>query len=37
MELVEFEDTFVDQVLEEAQEVYDAIGEDIGQNMLIPY
>ena len=34
MELVEFEDSFIDQVLEEAQEVYDAIGEDIGQDYV---
>ena len=34
MELVEFEDSFIDQVLEEAQEVYYAIGEDIVQDYV---
>ncbi len=34
MELVEFEPTFVDEVLEKAQGVYDSVGEDIGQEYV---
>ena len=34
MELVEFEDSFIDEVLEKSQGVYDAIGKDIGQEYV---
>jgi len=34
MELVEFDTSFIDQVLEKAKGVYESIGNDIGQDYV---